>query len=183
LFKIKLDGSGFTTIHSFIGSGLPLINIDGGSPGELVLSGNTLYGTGGDGGSWNWGTVFSLNSDGTGFTPFYDFTGGSDGAFPNSGMILSSGILYGAANAGGNLGSGTIFSLSLPANQPQLTIFPSGPNLILTWPTNATGLVLQSAMNLASPVWTPASSALVVNGLNTVTNPISGTQQFFRLSQ
>ena len=34
------------------------------------------------------------------------------------------------------------------------------------------------------PVWTTNSPIpVVVNGLNTVTNPISGTQQFFRLSQ
>jgi len=50
--------------------------------------------------------------------------------------------------------------------------------------TVTTGLTLQSATNLGSAVWTTNSPApLVVNGQNTVTNPISGTQQFFRLSQ
>jgi hypothetical protein len=35
-----------------------------------------------------------------------------------------------------------------------------------------------------APVWTTNSPApVVVNGQNTVTNPISGAQQFFRLSQ
>jgi hypothetical protein len=43
---------------------------------------------------------------------------------------------------------------------------------------------LQSTTNVFSPVWTTNLPAPVtVNGLNTVTNPISGTQQFFRLSQ
>jgi hypothetical protein len=38
--------------------------------------------------------------------------------------------------------------------------------------------------NLSSSVWTSVSTApVVINGQNTVTNPISGTQQFFRLSQ
>jgi Divergent InlB B-repeat domain len=56
--------------------------------------------------------------------------------------------------------------------------------LILSWPTNSTGFALQSTTNLASPVWTTnLPSPVIINGQNTVTNPISGTQQFFRLSQ
>src|SRR5579859_3526597 len=39
VFMLKTDGTGFTTLHSFIGS-------DGGYPsGRMVLSGSTLYGT------------------------------------------------------------------------------------------------------------------------------------------
>jgi hypothetical protein len=67
---------------------------------------------------------------------------------------------------------------------PQLTIIPSGPYVLLTWPTKATGFTLQSTTNLSSPIWTTNLPApVVVNGLNTVTNSISGTQQFFRLSK
>ena|ERR1017187_7405513 len=65
-----------------------------------------------------------------------------------------------------------------------LTIIRSATNVILTWPTNATGFTLQSTTNLVSPaVWTTVvPGPVVVNGNNTVTNPISGTQQFYRLS-
>jgi len=72
--------------------------------------------------------------------------------------------------------------LSSPA---QLTIIPSGPNLILMWPTNAVGFTLQSTTNLgSSAVWSTNSPApLVANGLNRVTNPITGGQQFYRLAQ
>ena len=99
-------------------------------------------------------------------------------------MILSGNTLYGTANGGGSSGNGTVFSLTLPG-PPQLTIIPSGPYVILTWPTNAAGFTLQSTTNLVSPaVWTTNSPApVVVNGQNTVTNPISGAQQFYRLSQ
>jgi beta-glucanase (GH16 family) len=71
------------------------------------------------------------------------------------------------------------------APTPQLTIIPSGANVVLTWPTNATGFTLQSTTNLgSSAVWSTNSPApVVVNGQNTVTNPISDTQMFFRLSQ
>ena len=74
-----------------------------------------------------------------------------------------------------------IFSISLP---PQLTITPATANVVLSWPTNFTGFTLQSTTNLASTVWsTNLPAPAVVNGQYTVTNPISGTQQFFRLSQ
>jgi hypothetical protein len=67
---------------------------------------------------------------------------------------------------------------------PQLTITASGQNVILTWPTNAFGFTLQSTTNLLSPIWTASfPNPAVVDGLNTITNPISGSGKFFRLSQ
>ena len=43
-----------------------------------------------------------------------------------------------------------------------------------------TGYTLQSTTDLASPAWTPVDSeSVVVNGRNTVSNAISGHQQFF----
>jgi hypothetical protein len=67
----------------------------------------------------------------------------------------------------------------------QLTIILSGANVILTWTNTAAGFTLQSTGSLPSPaVWTPVSPGpVVVNGQNTVTDPISGTQQFYQLSQ
>jgi len=66
----------------------------------------------------------------------------------------------------------------------QLTIIPSSANVILTWSTNAVGFTLQSTTNLDSPAdWRTNSPApFVSKGQNTVTNPISGAQQFYRLS-
>jgi hypothetical protein len=69
------------------------------------------------------------------------------------------------------------------APTPQLTITPSGANVILTWPTNATGFSLESTTNVGSSAgWiTNSLSPVVIGGQNTVTSPISGTQMFFRL--
>ena len=74
--------------------------------------------------------------------------------------------------------------LTLPT-LPTASLLFSGANVILTWPTNATGFTLQSTTNLISPVvWTTNSPApVVVNGQNTVTNLISGRQKFYRLIQ
>ena len=68
--------------------------------------------------------------------------------------------------------------LSSPA---QLTIIPSGANVILTWSTNAVGFTLQSTTNLVSPaVWSTNSPALVViGGQNVVISPRSGPRQFY----
>jgi uncharacterized repeat protein (TIGR03803 family) len=173
LFAIKLDGTGFSVLHTFTGS------TDGSSPGTLILSGNTLYWVNAPGGSSGSGTLFAINTDGTGFT-LYSLAGDTDGASPSS-LLLFGNTLYGTAYSGGSSGTGTIFSLSIP---PRLTITQIGASAVLTWPSNATGYVLQSTLGLSSPVWTAVSPApVVVNGQNTVTNLISGAQQFFRLSQ
>jgi uncharacterized repeat protein (TIGR03803 family) len=72
VFKINQDGTGFTTLHSFtVGTGddVYTTNSDGANPyAGLILSGNTLYGTATAGGLNGNGTVFAVNTDGTGFT-------------------------------------------------------------------------------------------------------------------
>jgi uncharacterized repeat protein (TIGR03803 family) len=205
IFAINTDGSGFTTLHSFTAgnfdaSFINITNSDGIQPlAGLILSDNTLYGTAEVGGSLGYGTVFAVNTNGSGFTTLYSFTAGnydasfinitnSDGFYPTAGLILSGNTLYGTASAGGTNGNGTVFSLTLgsvSAPAPTLTIFPSGANVVLTWPTNATGFTLQSTTNLVlTTVWSNVSpAAVVVNTNNAVTNAISGKQKFYRLSQ
>jgi len=184
VFAINTDGTGFTTLHSFVGA-----PSDGQGPhAGLILSGNTLFGTTRSGGSdvARAGTVFAINTNGTDYAILHNFTGSKDGALPDTGLILSGNTLYGTTtqSTGAN---GTVFSLSLA---PQLTIIHSAANVVLTWPTNVagfdyTGFTLQSTTNLVSPaVWITNSPApVVVNGQNTVTNPISSSQMFYRLSQ
>jgi len=185
VFALETDGSGFRLLHDFSGGS------DGASPWDgLLLWGNTLYGTAYSGGSSGKGTVFALNTDGTGFTTLHTFTGGSGGAYPIGGLILTNNTLYGTARFGGSSGKGTVFSISFA---PQLTITPSGippSGIILSWPTNFagfdyTGYTLQCATNLASPlVWNTNSPTPVLMGeLNTIINPIIGPQQFYRLTK
>jgi uncharacterized repeat protein (TIGR03803 family) len=173
VFAVNTDGTNFTVLHNFTSG-----SDDGAYPAAgLILSGNTLYGTA-NGGSPGYGTVFAVNTNGTGFTNLYNFTGGDDGANPIAGLILGGNTLYGTAKSGAIEASlsGTVFSLSLPL--PQLNITLSGTNVILTWPTNVTGFTLQSTTNLVPPVvWSS------VSGQYAVTNLISGTQKFYRLSQ
>lgn len=82
----------------------------------------------------------------------------------------------------------TLVSPSLPTLA--VTVNPAGsaavaPNsIILAWPTNNVGYTLQSTTNLFAPTgWAIVSNTpVVVNGLYTVTNIFSGSQQFFRLA-
>jgi hypothetical protein len=136
-----------------------------------------------------------LNTDGTGFTTLHSFSAlssgtNSDGAnYPDDrpfyATVLSGNRLYNTAPSGGSGGNGTIFSLSLPVVRPELTIAPGSGTVVLAWPTDAAGFTLQSTTNLdLSAFWATNSAApVVVNGQNTVTNPISGVQQFYRLVQ
>jgi uncharacterized repeat protein (TIGR03803 family) len=173
IFIMNTDGSDFKTIHSFAGGK------NGGFPVGMVISGDELIGTSGEG-VGSYGTLYRINTDGTGFSILHLFQW-SDGAYPQPDLALFGNILYGATSQGGSSRDGTLFSLFIP---PQLRIMSSGRNAILSWPTNAPGLTLQFTTNLSLPVWTPVGiGPALVNGQYTVTNPISGTQQFYRLSQ
>jgi uncharacterized repeat protein (TIGR03803 family) len=114
-FSLNTNGTGFTNLHNFTatGSTYPYTNSDGAYPnGGLALSGNTLYGTAEEGGSSGYGTVFALNTNGTGFTNLHTFLYTSDGGYPNGGLVLSGNTLYGTAEEGGSNSYGTVFAIN-----------------------------------------------------------------------
>ena len=113
VFKVQPDGTGFGIIYSFTNGS------DGSGPAAgLIVSGNTLYGTAKNGGSGGHGTVFKVNTDGSGFATIYSFTAytsgtNSDGANPVGSLVLSGNTLYGTASVGGGHYSvGTIFKVN-----------------------------------------------------------------------
>jgi uncharacterized repeat protein (TIGR03803 family) len=177
IFKLNTDGTGFQALHTF-DTGISCL-------GSLITSGGILYGTSWKG-AFGRGAVFAINTDGTGFTNLYSFTNGNSPQYPSVGLLLLGNVLYGTTDDGGANGNGTVFALSLPsAPMPQLTLGTSSAGLVISWPANAPNLVLQSTTDFGpGGIWTPVSTkSVVISGMNIVTNPISGTQQFFRLSQ
>jgi uncharacterized repeat protein (TIGR03803 family) len=109
IFKLALDGSGYTVLHTFTG---------GGSDGaeqynmNLAVYNGQLFGFTERGGDNNWGTAYRIDPDGTNFTLLHEFTGGvSDGKWPETAPTMVGDTLYGTTNGAGVNASGTIFSL------------------------------------------------------------------------
>ena len=72
MFAVNTNGTGFTNLHSFTGGS------DGANPyAGLILSGNTLYGTASNGGTYDMARCSPSTPNGTGFTNLYSFTGGN----------------------------------------------------------------------------------------------------------
>src|SRR5438046_10404153 len=87
----RVTAQTFTVLHSSTEFG------DAGKPyGGLILSGNTLYGAAFGG----IGNLFAVNTNGTGFTNLYTFTGTDGGG--QGVLVLSGNQLYGAALFGGS---------------------------------------------------------------------------------
>jgi uncharacterized repeat protein (TIGR03803 family) len=109
VFSFQADGSGFTNLHYFT------TLTDGGSPGAGVLVvGHTIYGTAAYGGPLLDGSVFAMNTDGTGFIPLHFFTGtNGDGVRPYGDLSISGSTLYGTTISGGASNAGVVFSMNV----------------------------------------------------------------------
>ena len=172
VFRVDTDGQHFTNLFNFPAQSGS--NTNGANPDDLagmVLSGNVLYGTTSVSGSGGQGTVFQLNTDGSGFKVLHAFQY-SDGADPES-LALSGGTLYGMTSygfQGVSLGDGGIYALIL---QPTLGIAFSGNQAVLNW--NDPSYFLYTAASLTN-VFTKASGAT-----SPYKYPLTGKQQFFRL--
>lgn len=66
---------------------------------------------------------------------------------------------------------------------PKLVVERDGNNVVLSWPVNETGLVLQSSPSIAPPIQWQAVSAtpFYTNGQNAIALPMNGTMTSFRL--
>ena len=128
IFSVHTDGSAFTLLHSFTGG------TDGFLPyGSLILSGTALYGMNllgplgpgctGEG----CGTIFSVNTNGSAFTPLHAFAGATaDGGMPYGSLILSGNALYGMTSRGGAADMGTVFAFDITASSHLLAVTKAG---------------------------------------------------------
>jgi uncharacterized repeat protein (TIGR03803 family) len=102
----------YKVIYTFTGGS------DGSYPVGLRLDQQTglLYGTAASGGAANQGVVFRLARVGNYWreTVLHNFSGGSDGANPQSRPLLDprTGVLYGTTLNGGLYGGGTVYSVT-----------------------------------------------------------------------
>ncbi|MGH7940743.1 MAG: choice-of-anchor tandem repeat GloVer-containing protein, partial [Limisphaerales bacterium] len=146
IFSIKTGGGDFTVLDTFSVLGYAVLhnfsgtNGDGASPcSQLAMSGSafygipiTVYGTTTGGGPNGFGTVFRVNSDGTGFTNLYAFTGGDDGKYPRTGLLIDGNTLYGTTTNSIfkiNTDGGDFICLTNINGASQLILSPSGTTL------------------------------------------------------
>ena len=100
----------FTNLYTFSALDENGFNGDGAdSVAALTASGQTLYGTASTGGAAGGGTIFAINTDGTGFTNLYSFTNFDT---PTASLILFSNKLYGTTRYGGSNSSGSVFAIN-----------------------------------------------------------------------
>ena len=112
VFMLSPNGSGGwneAVLYSFSGGD------DGSTPsGPVIFDGaGNLYGTASAGGAYGYGVVFELSPAETSWTEsvLHSFSGGADGKFPVSGVIIDpAGNLYGTTYNG--WGIGTVFEMS-----------------------------------------------------------------------
>jgi uncharacterized repeat protein (TIGR03803 family) len=102
IFKVSADGKTLTTLHNF-GEG----NSDGGFPydGVVLATDGNLYGTtsAGIGIANEYGTIYRIAPDGTGYSILYDFTNTTDGSYPKGGLLQETdGAFYGTTDRGGD---------------------------------------------------------------------------------
>lgn len=189
IFRVNTDGSGFTNLYSFTATTNSFgsqYNFDGANPSsQLVLVGKTLYGTAQFGGGSSSGTIVSIDTDGGNFLRLRTFgvVAPNDGRVPAAGFVLSGATFFGTTQYGGDQNGGTIFRYQWQPTPP-VTITSAKSSVILSWPTNDFVFTLQSSLKLgAAAAWNNLTNAtFIVNGANTLTNSLSGTEQFFRLS-
>lgn len=114
IYKLNINGSGFTKIHDFDGS------LNGGPQGMMIFGQDgAIYGTTYGGGLYKQGVIFRINKDGGGYQVLYNFKGtnqpgnSTDGAQPEGRLALGAdGTIYGTTTFGGSAtGYGTAWSI------------------------------------------------------------------------
>jgi uncharacterized repeat protein (TIGR03803 family) len=124
VFKIKPDGSGYVKLLDFAGT------TNGSLPeGSLIFDGTFLYGMTYNGGANNFGTIFKIKPDGSGYIKLLDFAGFTNGWNPGGSLIFDGIYLYGMAMGGITNNQGTIFKIKPDGtNYTDLLDFAGSPD-------------------------------------------------------
>lgn len=106
IFKLKTDGSDFTTIIYFDR------DVTGSKPeSSLYYDGTYLYGTCVQGGPNEAGTIYKLKPDGSDFSTIKEFAIGSAGFESHAHVISDGTYLYGMTRGGGSESLGTVYRI------------------------------------------------------------------------
>jgi uncharacterized repeat protein (TIGR03803 family) len=192
IFKVNYGGSDFHVLYEFSAydNHESVNNTDGANPDAgLLLSGGKLYGAASRGGSHAFGTLFSLDTNGSNFTVLHTFSG-ADGKYPEyleapgMNLVMSGQTIFGVTFMGGQASTpdqGTVFALTLPPDLAPLDFHWEGTVLTLTWPSSA-GWRLQQNPDLDPANWTDATCQVtIVDGQCQAQIPVADDKGFYRL--
>ena len=118
----ELDATGHESVlHAFTGGA------DGANPSSGVVrdSAGNLYGTTSHGGAANAGVVYEIDATGQ-ETVLYSFSGGTDGAGPNSLFRDTAGNLFGTTAGGGPGKAGVVYKLDTTGHETVVYYFAGG---------------------------------------------------------
>jgi hypothetical protein len=176
----------FATTWDFSGANSPAYGIHyylgvAGEPSEALWSGFTQRG-----GTGNISSTAILGTNGA-----FVVSGKQPPANSGSGFQISGipGSVDELATWNSQLSASQIadqFSALAPFSgpPPALGISAFGSNVIVSWAASADpGFVLESTINLASPGWASAGTAVVIGDQNVVTNALLPGAQFYRLKK
>jgi len=109
IFELSPSNGSWTydTLYSFGSDPCPAADL-------VVDAAGSLYGTTAYGGPHGYGNVFKLTPSGGSwiYTDLHDFTGGGDGGYPYSSVLIGAdGNLYGTASVGGS-GNGVVWEIT-----------------------------------------------------------------------
>jgi hypothetical protein len=125
------------------------------------------------------GTIALTTTNGASVKPASSspFVQGAWSGFVTTSQAVSNLVLNADDGAGQTGLANPIDVLALPALSPAL----SGGSLLIYWPTNPSGFVLEVCTNLVSPQWTQVPAPVPSGDQNLESIQITSTNQFYRL--
>lgn len=161
VYKINTDGSGFARIYGFMGYPNDSRSVEN----EPVLIGNQFYGVSWGGGASDQGTLYSVKTDGTGYTLMQSFSQSDTNGYNLQAPLLVSGnYLYGTTARGGGPGrSGTIFSYKYSNCDPGSLAIALYSGLTLTGSVGCTYNIEWRGDNNLSTPWNLLTTVTLTN--------------------
>lgn len=148
------------------------------------------------------GQILNSSTNNLTYTAKYDGNGNiiwgatmyaTQGSIPSIAPGFITGDAHGNIYLAGNFSGGIFGNLAVPAinnneaflaklDGPRLSLQAAGNQVVISWPTNATGLSLESTSDLAGNHWSPVTNLHAVLGDKYVlTNSVSSSSRFYRL--